>query len=63
MEGQVICNQVRREMSKPKITIMSKGGGESLDGGTEETKAEVDEEDMREGLERASATMFSGPGT
>ena len=60
-EGQVICNGGRREMSKPEITGTSEEGGDGDNWGGEfgETKAEGD----GEGLDRASATMFSGPGT
>ena len=43
------------------------GSGEGWDGDlageTEETRVEADRDRTREGLERASATMFSGPGT
>ena len=65
MEGQVICNGGRREISKPEITGMSEKGGDGDNWGGEfgETKAEADGGGMGEGLERASATMFSGPGT
>ena len=51
-------------MLKPEITGTSEGGGdkarESWDEETGETKVEAEGEDMGEGLERASATMFSG---
>ena len=44
---------------------MSEEGGDGDNWGGEfgETKAEADGGGMGEGLERASATMFSGPGT
>ena len=48
-------------MVKPEITGTSEEGGDRNSWGGEfgETKAEAD----REGMDRASATMFSGPGT
>ena len=51
-------------MVKPEITGTSAEGGDknSWAGEAGETKAEADGESMGEGLDRASATMFSGPG-
>ena len=51
-------------MSKPEITGRSEEGGdvESWDEEIGETKAVVDGEVMGEGLDRASAAMFSSPG-
>ena len=63
-EGQEICNGGRRETSNPDT---------SEEGGKGETKAEAEGEEPGagmeavetsvDGLERVSATTFSGPGT
>ena len=62
--GQKICNGGRRETSIPDT---------SEEGGNRETKAEAEGEEPGagmeavetsvDGLERVSATLFSGPGT
>ena len=64
MKGQEICNGGRRETSNPDT---------SEEGGQGETKAEAEGEETRagmdagerpvDGLERVSATTFSGPRT
>ena len=60
-EGQVSCNGGRREISKPGLTGSSvQDGGWDRDVG--ETKAEADVDEAGDGLERVSATTFSGPG-
>ena len=63
MEGQEICKGGRRETSNPDMLEEGKNG---------ETKAEAEGEEPRagmeavetsvDGLERVSATTFSGPG-
>ena len=63
-EGQEICNRGRRETSNPDT--LAEGGnrgtkaeaeGEEPGAGMEAVETSVD------GLERVSATTFSGPGT
>ena len=72
-ERQVSFNGGRRETLKPEITGLSKEGrreswdgvdrvGESWDEVERETKEEAEGERTGEGLDRASATTFSGPG-
>ena len=65
MVGQVRCRGGRRETSNlEKTGSVGKGVGE--DGDSEETKAEAEGEQTSEGagdgLERVSATTFSGQG-
>ena len=76
-EGQVIMEVHRKETSKPDITGSSEedgdrvrenwdgvdGVGENWNGVDGERKAEADGERTEEGLDRASATTFSGPDT
>ena len=64
-EGQVICNGGSIEMSKPEITGTLEEGGDRDNWGGEfgETKAEADGVGKRECLDRALATILSGPGT
>ena len=67
-EGQECCIRGRREISKPGITGLSEDDGSRETG---KSKAEVEGEETEagagagsdEGVERVSATTFSGPGT
>ena len=61
MEGQVSCNGGRREILKPEITLSSVQDRLWI-GDSVETKVEAEGTGAGEGLERVSATTFSGPG-